>query len=131
MGNLPFMPIDPTLLPIPSVSYGLPFPEACAEHIQHTLHASRVYIICSGTLARMTGPETPLQRLISAIGEEHVVGVRRGMAPHTLWSEIIEIASEAKEATADCLVTLGAGSLTDAAKIITMVRDPARNGEGC
>jgi alcohol dehydrogenase class IV len=112
--SLPFMPVDPSLLPTPSISYGLPFPEACAKHVRSTFGSSRVYIICSGTLSRNTNA---LQRLIDALGKDHVVGVRKGMAPHTLWSQIIEIVTEAREAKADCLVTLGAGSLTDGAKI--------------
>jgi alcohol dehydrogenase class IV len=116
--NLPFMPIDPSLLPTPSISYGLPFPQACASHVRNTFHTSRVYIICSGTLSRNTDA---LERLTSALGEDQVVGVRKGMVSHTLWSEIMEIVTEAREAKADCLVTLGAGSLTDGAKIVALV----------
>lgn len=43
------------------------------------------------------------------------------MKPHTLWSEILEIAAKANEVKANLLVTLGAGSLTDGAKIIALV----------
>ena len=49
------------------------------------------------------------------------VGTRHGMTPHTLWSEVLEIVQDAKDVEADLLVTLGAGSLTDAAKIIALV----------
>ena len=119
--NLPFMPIDPSLLPTPNISYGLPYPEACAKHVHNTFHCSKVYIICSGTLSRDTDA---LERLIAALGKEYVVGVKKGMVSHTMWSEIMEIMTEAREAKADCLVTLGAGSLTDGAKIVVMVRPP-------
>ena len=119
--NLPFLPVDPSLLPTPNISYGLPFPQACAKHVHNTFHSSRVYVICSGTLSQNSDA---LQRLIDALGKDRVVGIRKGMAPHTLWSQIIEIVTEAREASADCLVTLGAGSLTDGAKIVAMVRHP-------
>ena len=51
-----------------------------------------------------------------------VVGVKKGMRPHTPWSQIIEIANEARAGHAECIVTLGAGSLTDGAKIVVLVR---------
>lgn len=103
--------------PKPHVSYGIPFPEACAKHAETTFNASRVYIISSASLAKNTDA---LQRLKKALGSK-VAGVRIGMKPHTLFSEILEITAEAREAKADMLVTLGAGSLTDGAKIVAFV----------
>ena len=102
----------------PHISYGVPFHLACAKHVSHTFKSKRVYIIASGSLSRNTDH---VQRLQQSLGSDHVVGVRHGMTPHTLWSEILEIADEAKRAQADLLVTLGAGSLTDGAKIIALV----------
>ena len=102
----------------PYISYGIPFPQACAKHVADTLKATRVYIIASGSLSRNTDYVKQLQE---ALGEK-VVGTRDGMTPHTLWSECLEIAEEARQAKADLLITLGAGSLTDAAKIISLVR---------
>lgn len=43
------------------------------------------------------------------------------MQSHTLWSEVLEIAEEARNAKADLILTLGAGSLTDGAKIVALV----------
>lgn len=99
------------------VSYGLPFPEACAKHVADTFKASKVYIIASGSLSQNTKHVTRLQE---ALGDK-VVGTRYGMKPHTLWSEILEVAQDALAKGADLLVTLGAGSLTDGAKIVTLV----------
>lgn len=99
------------------ISYGLPFPEACAKHIANTFKASKVYIIASGSLSRNTNH---VKRLQEKLGQS-VVGTRYGMKPHTLWSELVEVTNEAKELKADLLITLGAGSLTDAAKIISLV----------
>lgn len=105
-------------LPSPYVSYGLQFSESCAKHVKETFRAERIYIICSGSLARNTDN---LNKLIDALGEDRVVGTRKGMTPHSLWSEILEIVQECKNGNVDCLVTLGAGTLTDAAKIVVLV----------
>ena len=99
------------------ISFGLRFPQACVKHVNKTFKASRIYIIASGSLSRDTNHARHLQ---DALGEK-VVGIRNGMTPHTLWSEVLEIVRDAREANADLLVTLGAGSLTDAAKIIALV----------
>ena len=100
------------------VSYGLPFPEACKKHAAETFKASKIYITASGSLSRNTDH---VRRLEDALGEK-VVGTRHGMKPHTLWSEVLEVTQEASQAGVDLLVTLGAGSLTDAAKIVALVR---------
>ena len=100
------------------VSYGLEFSEACGKHVESTYQADRVYIIASASLARNTDA---LSRLKSSLGSR-VAGVRIGMKPHTQWSEILEITSEARAVQADLLITLGAGTLTDAAKIVALVR---------
>lgn len=101
----------------PHISYGLPFPQACAKHIDETFHASKVYIIASGSLSRNTDHVKDLE---AALGNK-VVGVRNGMQPHTLWSECLSIIAQCRDLQADLIVTLGAGSLTDAAKIISLV----------
>ncbi|KAJ5952164.1 Dehydroquinate synthase-like protein [Penicillium vulpinum] len=116
-GNLAGLPIEHLSLPTPHVSWGLTYEESCAKHLEHTFHASRVYIIASGSLARNTDR---VDRLIKAIGESKVVGVRNGITPHTPWSEILSIAAECRAANADSVVTLGAGSITDGAKIVLL-----------
>ncbi|KAH1282886.1 hypothetical protein KXX48_002651 [Aspergillus fumigatus] len=52
--------------PRPLLSYGIPFPEA-AHHVGDTFGASKIYIICSGSLARNTDA---LDRLVAALGPE-------------------------------------------------------------
>ncbi|KAE9379727.1 Dehydroquinate synthase-like protein [Stipitochalara longipes BDJ] len=103
----------------PFVSYGLLYTEACAKHVTETFKSSRVYIIASGTLSRETDR---LERLIEALKAKgvEVVGAKKGMRPHTPWTQIIEISNEAKLQNADCIVTLGAGSLTDGAKLVVL-----------
>lgn len=116
--NFAGIPIKGLQLPSPWVSYGRPYDESCAKHIKETYRASRVYIIASGSLAKNTDR---VDKLIDAIGKENVVGLRRGFTPHTLWSEVLSITSECREAKADCIVTLGAGSITDGAKLVVLV----------
>ena len=40
------------------------------------------------------------------------------MQPHTLYSEVLAVASEVKDSGADSIITLGGGSLIDGAKAI-------------
>jgi alcohol dehydrogenase class IV len=102
---------------IPYISYGLAFPEACKKHAEETFKSSRTYIIASKTLSNNTDA---LTRLKKALGDA-VVGARVGMTPHTLWSECLEVTEECRKLNVDLLITLGAGSLTDAAKIVALV----------
>jgi alcohol dehydrogenase class IV len=101
----------------PHISYGLAFPQASAKHVSSTFNASRVYILSSGSLARNTDA---LARLQANLGDK-VVGTRIGMKSHTMWSEVLQVTEEARKSGADLLITLGAGSLTDAAKIVAFV----------
>ncbi|KAH7062478.1 putative Fe-containing alcohol dehydrogenase [Macrophomina phaseolina] len=100
----------------PYISYGLPYPAACAKHVEQTFKAVRVYILASGSLSKNTNAVKTLEDALGA----RVVGVRRGMTSHTLWSECIEVAKQVKELDVDLLVTLGGGSLIDAAKIVSL-----------
>ncbi|CAH0003830.1 unnamed protein product [Clonostachys byssicola] len=97
----------------PKLSYGLRFPEACAKHCQNHFH---VLIMCSKSLSTNTDA---LERLRSALGDR-VAGVRIGISPHTPIAEVVDIVREYKDKNIDCIVTLGAGSLTDGAKIVRM-----------
>lgn len=107
--------------PTPYISYGDPYPTACAHHIPNTFHARRPYILASGTLSRTTNSlSTLITALETTLGPNAVVGVKRGVKPHTHYSDILPIVSEAKAANADILVTLGGGSLTDAAKVVAL-----------
>jgi alcohol dehydrogenase class IV len=112
---------------VPRVAYGLPFEQLCIDHIPNTLHCSRVYIIASSSLSKNTDA---LKRLQSVLGSK-VVGTRIGMTPHTHWNQVLEIAQDAAPKKPDCIVTLGAGSLTDAAKVICwMLANEITDSEG-
>ena len=107
-------------LPIPDsplISYGLPFTELCRKHVEETYKVSRVYVLVSRTLANKT---PALKQLQDTLGDK-IVGTRIGMTPHTLFSECYGVVEECRRLDADFIITLGAGSLTDAAKLIAFV----------
>lgn len=107
--------------PSPYISYGLPYFEACAKHVRKTFHASRVYVLASGSLSKNTDAVSKLEETLeSQVGKGAFVGVTKGIRSHSYYSDILQIVQEAKSANADCLVTLGAGSLTDAAKVVSL-----------
>lgn len=105
----------------PLLSYGIAFPAATAHHLTHTFEASRVYVICSRSLTKKVDV---ISKLEDAIGPEKLVGHWIGMQSHTLWSEVLQITEEVRTAHADLLLTVGAGSLTDGAKIVALVGLP-------
>ncbi|GIZ49961.1 hypothetical protein CKM354_001297700 [Cercospora kikuchii] len=107
--------------PYPYISYNLSFHKAISKHLSSSQSSpfagrSRVYIIASASLSKNT---SHIQTSLDELGDK-VVGVRYGMRPHTLWSEVLEVTNDAREKKADVLVTVGAGSLTDGAKIIAL-----------
>lgn len=99
---------------IPLVSHGLRYPDAIKKHVEETLTVRKVYLLISKSLSSQTNA---LQELEEALGDT-LVGKRVGMKPHTFFSELIEILNDMRPLQPDCIVTVGAGSLTDAAKIL-------------
>ncbi|KAJ3564711.1 hypothetical protein NPX13_g7749 [Xylaria arbuscula] len=61
-----------------------------------------------------------LAKLEATLGEKHV-GTWIGVKPHSPYDDLVEILRDIKAKEADCLVTLGGGSLTDSAKFIVYV----------
>ncbi|KAI6092529.1 putative Fe-containing alcohol dehydrogenase [Hypoxylon rubiginosum] len=99
----------------PLLSYGLRFSESVLKHADSTFHASRIYVIFSASLVKNTTYPDELKRTLG----NKVAGVRVGMKPHSHWSEILQVVADVKKCDADLIVTLGAGSLTDAAKLVS------------
>ncbi|EXJ57386.1 alcohol dehydrogenase [Cladophialophora yegresii CBS 114405] len=100
--------------PTPRFSSGLPFEEACAKHVEHTFKAARIFILASRSLSKQTDS---LEKLKGALGDR-VAGCHIGISPHTPISEVVEVIDDVRKLDVDCLVTLGAGSITDAAKLV-------------
>ncbi|KAF8186135.1 hypothetical protein K438DRAFT_1919912 [Mycena galopus ATCC 62051] len=99
------------------VTYGLSYIDACVKHAEGTFHAERILILSSGTLARST---SALADLEAALGGK-IALVKSGLRAHTYFSDILAIADECKARNVDLIITLGGGTLTDAAKLIAMV----------
>ncbi|KAL2813854.1 alcohol dehydrogenase [Aspergillus granulosus] len=104
----------------PIISYGIPFLEAAAHHVVNTFQARRVYVICSRSLAQNTSILNDLSLVLRTFSIS-MVGQRIGMKPHTLWSEVLDIAAEARSCEVDLFLTIGGGTLTDGAKAIVLV----------
>lgn len=98
-------------LTVPVISYGLPFDQTVIKHLPDN---ARAYVIASKTLSTNTDN---LERLKKALGDR-MKGLRVGMTPHTIYQECLEVVADAKSVSADTLITLGAGSLADAAKFV-------------
>ncbi|KAK4222789.1 iron-containing alcohol dehydrogenase [Podospora fimiseda] len=103
-----FLALDPK----PWVSLGVPFAEACAHHASLTFRAKRVYLIISSSISK-----TPALRSLKAALGDNIVGIRYRIRQHVPWPDVLEVAVELRDLDADLIVTLGAGSLTDAAKV--------------
>lgn len=95
------------------VIYGRPFAEALAEE-RARRGAERVFLMAGGTLSRTTGL---VDEAAKALGN-HLAGVWTEMPPHTPRNAVVAAANEARAVGADMLVTLGGGSVTDAAKMV-------------
>lgn len=95
------------------IAYGTGFTEALARELE-LVPARRVYVLASGTLARTTDA---LERLRGVLGER-CAGVFTRMGAHTPRVDVVAAANEARAADADLLLTLGGGSVTDAAKMV-------------
>jgi maleylacetate reductase len=95
------------------VVFGNPFAETLAQEVDR-LDARAVFVLASGTLAR----ETDLvERLRQTLGNRFA-GLCAKIGAHTPRTDVAAAANAAREASADLLVTLGGGSVTDAAKMV-------------
>src|SRR6185437_16012249 len=97
------------------VLFGVPAAEAVAEQAQR-LDAHRVFLMASGTLNRDTDE---IERVRRALGNRCAAVFDR-MPPHTPRSAVIAATAQARDASADLIVTIGGGSITDGAKAVRL-----------
>jgi alcohol dehydrogenase class IV len=100
----------------PLLAFGFPFEDACLKYVEQ-YGAAKIYILASPSLSRTT---TAVERLHRCL-DGKVVKTRMGVGAHTPFSDVLDIIHDVRKMEADFLVTLGGGSLTDAAKIVAMV----------
>ena len=95
------------------VIYGLPFAEALAQEID-LVGARAVYVLASATLAR----ETDAMDQVRAVLANRFAGMSGKIGAHTPRDDVVAAANAARAAGADLLLTIGGGSVTDAAKMV-------------
>ncbi|HYZ40372.1 MAG TPA: iron-containing alcohol dehydrogenase [Stellaceae bacterium] len=96
-----------------SVVFGRPFAEALTQEVDR-LDTRAVFVLASGTLAR----ETDLVERLRQVLGNRFAGLCTKIGAHTPRNDVVAAANMAREAGADLLVTLGGGSVTDAAKMV-------------
>ena len=93
--------------------------EAAADAIASEaarLNASRVFLLVSRSLNRNTDE---IAKITKALGARFA-GVHDGMPAHGPRSAVLAAAAAAREARADLIVSVGGGSVTDAAKVMSV-----------
>lgn len=96
-----------------NVVFGKPYVEVLAGEVDR-LDARAVFVLASGTLTR----ETDLvERLRQMLGNRFA-GLCAKIGAHAPRTDVVAAANMAREANADLIVTLGGGSVTDAAKMV-------------
>jgi maleylacetate reductase len=97
------------------VVFGRPAADAVGEQTSR-MGAERVLLMVSGTLNRETGE---IARIRAALGNR-CAGLFDRMPAHTPRSAVIAAAAMAREVSADLIVTVGGGSITDGAKAVRL-----------
>jgi maleylacetate reductase len=97
------------------VVFGKPAAQSIAAQAQR-LGATRVFLMVSNSLNRNTDEIDKVRR---ALGNR-VAGSFDRMPPHTPRAAVIQATEAARAARADLIVTIGGGSITDAAKAVQM-----------
>jgi maleylacetate reductase len=112
--------------PMERVIYGVPLAEALAHEVER-IGANAIYVLSSGTLAR----QTDVIECVRAVLGNKLAGVCAKIGAHTPRVDVVAAANAARDAHADALLTVGGGSVTDAAKMVGLclgndVSDPAQ-----
>jgi alcohol dehydrogenase class IV len=97
------------------VVFGRPAAEAVAE-LAGKAGAERILLMVSGTLQRETDE---IARIRAALGNK-VAAVFDRMPAHTPRQAVVDATAMARAAGADLIVTIGGGSVTDAAKAVQL-----------
>ena len=97
------------------IIYGTDFIQALTRELELS-GESRVFVLASGTLARNTDT---LARVRAALGGRYA-GVCAEIGAHTPRIDVVAAANAARAADADLLLSVGGGSITDAAKMVAI-----------
>ncbi|MFT4519879.1 MAG: maleylacetate reductase [Halioglobus sp.] len=80
------------------------------------LEATRIFLLVSHSLRTNTDE---IDQICTALGGR-VAAVHSGIPPHAPRSAVLEAAAVARDASADLIVTVGGGSVTDAGSIVAL-----------
>lgn len=72
----------------PFISIGLPFSQACRQHVTNTFKSKRVYIIVSQSIS-----QTETFFVLRDVLSDCIAGVRFGIKQHVPWQDVIEVAN--------------------------------------
>jgi maleylacetate reductase len=97
------------------VIFGRPAAEAVVAQMDR-LGTSRAFLMVSGSLNRQTGE---IEKIRKALGSRYVATFD-AMPPHTPREAVVAAAEQARAASADLIVTVGGGSITDGAKAVQL-----------
>jgi maleylacetate reductase len=108
------------------VVFGEPAAEAVAAQMDR-LQKSRAFLMVSGTLRRETDEIGKIERALGS----RCAAIFDAMPQHTPREAVIAAAEQARAASADVIVTIGGGSITDGAKAVQLcLANNIRNAEG-
>jgi len=99
--------------PMDRVIYGIPLAQALADEVSR-FESRAVYVMASGTLNRETDVIDTVRRVLG----NRLAGICAKIGAHTPRVDVVAAANEARAAKADLIVTVGGGSVTDAAKMV-------------
>src|SRR5215831_18887943 len=97
------------------VVFGEPAAKAILTQMDR-LRASRTFLMVSGTLRRKTDE---IEKIQSALGSR-CTAIFDAMPQHTPREAVIAATEQARAASADLIVTVGGGSITDGAKAVQL-----------
>ena len=97
------------------VVFGRPAAQALVDQLDRT-GSQRAFLMVSRSLNTQTDE---VEKIRTAIGAR-CAGVFDGMPPHSPRGAVIAAADQARAAKADMIVTVGGGSITDAAKAVQL-----------
>jgi maleylacetate reductase len=97
------------------VVFGRPFAETVATEMER-LGAKRLFVLASKTLADSTDSIEQLRERL----RDRFAGVWTGIAAHTPRADVVAAAAAVGDASADVILTLGGGSVTDGGKMVRL-----------
>lgn len=98
------------------VTMGVPAGEAIADQAGQ-MGCKKVFLLASSSLREHTDE---IQKIEAGLGASHA-GTHSGIAPHAPRADVLKAADAARNAGADLIVSVGGGSATDAAKIVSLL----------